>query len=121
MYLMSRRPGYNTFPKLEGDQDRDIFRQADICFSCRKKGHISLNCPEKLKKEEEARSKPHIKVESMEQPIIVESDNEKSPCLPVPTIYLPIRVGQARAPALIDSGMSVNTISPRVAGQTKLA
>ena len=109
-YLTSCHPGYNTFPKLEGDQDGDILCQADICFCCCKKGHISLDCPEKLKKEEEARSKPHVKVESIEQPVIVELDKENSPCLPVPTIPLPVRVAQAKAPSLVNSGTSVNMI-----------
>ena len=63
---------------------------------------------------------PVIKVESIEQPVIVEFDQEFSPYKPVPMIRIPVKVAEARTPALIDTGASVNTISPRIAGHINL-
>jgi len=78
---------------------------------------MSMECPEGSK---ERGSRPTIKIESVEQPAIVESDQEFSPYKPVPTILIPVKIAEARAPALIDTGASINTISPRVAGRTNL-
>ena len=44
------------------------------------------------------RGKPTIKMESVEQPTIVEYDQESSPYKPVPTIRIPVKVAEARAP-----------------------
>ena len=78
---------------------------------------MSMECPEGSK---EWGSRPTIKIESVEQPAIVESDQEFSPYKPVPTIRIPVKIAEARAPTLIDTGASVNTISPRAAGRTNL-
>ena len=63
--------------------------------------------------------KPIVKVESVEQPV-VESDQEPSPYVSIPTIRIPVKIADAKTPALIDTGASVNTVSPRVAVRTKL-
>ena len=75
-----------------------------------------MECPEGNKGHG---SKSIVKIESVEQPV-VESDKESSPYVPVPTIRIPVRIANAKTPALIDTGASVNTVSPRVAGRTKL-
>ena len=63
---------------------------------------------------------PAINVKSIEQSTIVESDQEFSPYRSVPTIYIPVKVAEARTPTLIDTGASVNAISPRVVGRINL-
>ena len=46
---------------------------------------------------------------------VVESDQEVSPYIPVPTICISVMVAGAKSPALIDTGASVNTVSLRIA------
>ena len=75
-----------------------------------------MDCPEGNK---ERGAKPTMKIESVEQPI-VESDQEASSYLPAPTIPIPIKIANAKTPALVDTGAAINTVSPRVAGRSKL-
>ncbi|HUI24325.1 MAG TPA: reverse transcriptase family protein, partial [Nitrososphaerales archaeon] len=75
-----------------------------------------MECPEGNKGHG---GKSIVKVESVEQPV-VKSDQESSPYVPIPTIRIPVRIANAKTPALIDTGASVNTVSPRVTGRTKL-
>jgi len=114
-FLTSRMPD-GLFPELGGDEDHEVLRKAGICFRCRQPGHMSMECPEENKGHG---GKLIVKVESVEQPV-VESDQESSPYIPVPTIRISVRIPNAKTPALIDTGASVNTVSLRVAGHTKL-
>jgi len=107
---------HGLFPKLRGDKDRKVLRKAGICFRCCQPGHMSMECPEGNKGHA---GKSIVKVESIEQPV-VESDQESSPYILVPTIRIPVRIANAKTPALIDTGASVNTVSSRVSGHTKL-
>ena len=93
-----------------------MLRKAGICFRCRQPGHMSMECPEGNKGHG---GKWIIKVESVKQPV-VESDQESSPYILVPTIRIPVRIANAKTPVLIDTGASVNTVSPQVAGHMKL-
>ena len=115
--FLTTRTSHGPFPKLASEEDRTVLRKAGICFKCHQPGHISTECPDRSK---EHATMPIIKVESIEQPVIVESDQELSPYKPVPMIRIPVKVAEARTPALIDTGASVNTISPTVAGRTNL-
>jgi len=107
---------HGLFPKLSGDEDHEVLRKADICFRCRQPRHMSMECPQANKGH---RGKSIVKVESVEQPI-VKLDQESSLYIPISTIHIPLRIADAKTPALIDTGASVNTVSPRVAGHTKL-
>ena len=75
-----------------------------------------MDCPEGNK---ERGSRPTVKVESIEQPV-VESDQEASPYVPVPTIRIPVRIASPKSPVLIDTGASVNTVSPQIAARSNL-
>ena len=115
--FLTTRTSHGPFPKLTSEEDHTMLRKAGICFKYRQPGHISTGCPDRSK---EYATMPVIKVESIEQPVIVESDQEFSPYKPVPTIRIPVKVAEARTPALIDTSASVNTMSPRVANRTNL-
>jgi len=75
-----------------------------------------MECPEGNKGHG---GKSIVKIESVEQPV-VKSDQESSLYVHIPTIRIPVRIANAKTPALIDTSASVNTVSPRVAGRMKL-
>jgi len=89
-FLTSRMP-HGLFSKLGGDEDREVLRKAGICFRCRQPGHMSMECPEGNKGHD---GKLIVKVESVEQPV-VESDQEPSPYVPIPTIRIPVKIADA--------------------------
>ena len=94
--FLTSRMSHGLFPKLSGNEDREVLRKAGICFRCRQPGHMSMECPEGNK---EHGRRSIIKVESVEQPV-VESDQESSPYIPIPTIRIPVRIADAKTPAL---------------------
>jgi len=75
-----------------------------------------MECPEGNK---EHGGKSIVKVEYIEQPV-VKSDPESSPYILIPMIRISVRIANAKTPVLIDTGISVNTVSPRIAGRMKL-
>jgi len=107
---------HGLFSKLGGDEDREVLRKAGVCFRCRQPGHMWMDCPEGNK---ERSSRLTVKVESVEQPV-VESDQVASPYVLVSTICISVRIASAKSPALIDTGASVNTVSPRIATHSNL-
>jgi len=69
--FMTTRISHCPFSKLVGDEDRGVLRKAGVCCKCRQLGHMST---EYLDKGKDHPARPIIKIESIEQPAIVESD-----------------------------------------------
>ena len=54
---------HGLFPKLSGDEDREVLKKAGICVRWHQPGHMSMECS---KENKEYGGKSIVKVESIE-------------------------------------------------------
>ena len=113
------------WPKLT-DEERKLLIENNGCFACRKvnAGHIAPNCPEfpqtrgAVKKEIVSIVNGYVVRHAVDT---IESEPESS-YSSVPVVTVPIRIQNAEAiNSGIDSGATINVISPRMVKKHRLA